>query len=96
MHQITAQIPDLLVEELDTAAKESDQSREDIVRQAIERYLEDLNDIRIAQERLGDPTDQALDWDRVRHELSAGKCIAIGDGRREAPRLGAAANPGGK
>lgn len=69
MHQITAQIPDVLVEELDTAAKESNQSREDIVRQAVERYLEDLNDIRIAQERLDDPTDPVLDWNRVRHEL---------------------------
>lgn len=96
MHQITAQIPDVLVEELDTAAKDSNQSREDIVRQAIEWYLEDLNDIRIAQERLDDLTGPVLDWDRVRHELPAGKCIAIGDGRREAPRLGATVNPGGK
>lgn len=96
MHQITAQIPDLLVEELDTAAKESNQSREDIVRQAIERYLEDFDDVRVARERLGDPTDPVLDWNRVRHELPAGKCIAIGDGRREAPRLGATVNPGGK
>lgn len=69
MHQIVAHVPDILVEELDIVAKELDQSREDIVRRAIERYLEDLNDIRIAQERLDDPTDPVLDWDRVRHEL---------------------------
>lgn len=69
MHQIVAHVPDILVEELDIVAKELDQSREDIVRQAVERYLEDLNDIRIAQERLDDPTDPVLDWDRVRHEL---------------------------
>lgn len=69
MHQIVAHIPDILVEELDIVAKELDQSREDIVRQAVERYLEDLNDIKIAQERLDDPTDPVLDWDRVRHGL---------------------------
>lgn len=69
MHQIVVHVPDILVEELDIVAEELDQSREDIVRRAIERYLEDLNDIRIAQKRLDDPTDPVLDWDRVRHEL---------------------------
>ncbi len=69
MHQITTRLPDTLVEALDTAAKELNRSRTDIVRQAVERYLEDFDDLTVALERLRDPTDSVLDWDQVRHEL---------------------------
>ena len=44
-------------------------SRAEVVRQAIERYLEDFDDLAFAVERLRDPADLVLDWDRVRHEL---------------------------
>ena len=69
MSQITARVPDTLVEALDAAAAELKRSRADIVRQALERYLEDFDDLSVALERLRDPADPVLDWDQVRHEL---------------------------
>ena len=69
MHQITARVPDHLVKALDEAAAELKRSRADIVRQALERYLEDLDDLSVALERLQDSADPVLDWDQVRHEL---------------------------
>ncbi len=32
----------------------------------VERYLEDFDDLSVALERLRDPADPVLDWDRVR------------------------------
>ena len=69
MSQITARVPDGLVEALDAAAENLKRSRADIIRQALERYLEDYDDLEVALERLRDPADPVLDWDRVRHEL---------------------------
>lgn len=69
MHQITARLPDTLVETLDTAAKELNRGRADIVRQAGERYLEDFDDLTIALKRLRDPADPILDWEQVRPAL---------------------------
>ena len=69
MSQITARVPDTLVEALDAAAAELKRSRAEIVRQALERYLEDFDDLTVALERLRDPADPVLDWDQVRHEL---------------------------
>ena len=69
MYQITVRVPDGLVKALDQAAAELKRSRADIIRQALERYLEDLDDLSVALERLHDPADPVLDWDQVRHEL---------------------------
>lgn len=69
MTQITACLPDGVVEALDAAATALDRSRAEIVRQAVERYLEDFDDLTVALERLRDPSDPALDWDEVRHAL---------------------------
>lgn len=69
MSQITARVPDELVEALDAAAVELKRSRADIIRHALERYLEDYDDLEVALERLRDPADPVLDWDEVRHEL---------------------------
>ena len=68
MSQITARLPDALVGALDAAAKELNRSRAEVIRQAIERYLEDF-DLSIALERLRDPTDPVLDWDDVRRDV---------------------------
>jgi len=69
MSQITARIPESLVTELDKAAASLHRSRAELVRQAIERYLEDFNDLSLAVDRLRDPADPVLDWEDVRHEL---------------------------
>ena len=69
MSQITARVPDELVEALDAAATDLKRSRADIIRHALERYLEDYDDLDVALERLRDPADPVLDWDEVRQEL---------------------------
>ena len=69
MGQITARLPDTVVVALDAAASRLKRSRAEIVRQAVERYLEDFDDLSVAIERLRDPNDPVLDWDQVRREL---------------------------
>ena len=69
MSQITARVSSELVEALDAAAEDLKRSRADIIRQALERYLEDYDDLEVALERLRDPADPVLDWDQVRHDL---------------------------
>ena len=69
MSQITARVPDEMVKALDAAAEKLKRSRADIIRHALERYLEDYDDLGVALERLRDPTDPVLDWDQVRSEL---------------------------
>ena len=69
MNQITAHLPDGLAEELNAAAARLKSSRSEIVRQAIELYLEEIEDLEAAAERLRDPNDPSLDWDRVKRAL---------------------------
>lgn len=69
MAQITARVPDEMAEALDTAAAVLNRSRAEVIRQALESYLEDFDDLTVALERLRDPTDPVLDWDEVRREL---------------------------
>ena len=69
MTQITARVPDELVEALDAAAAALKRSRADVVRQALERYLEDFDDLSVALERMRDPSDPVLDWDDVKRDL---------------------------
>ena len=71
MPQITARIPDELAAEIDRASKALKRSRADIVRQALEYYLEDLEDLALGLEALRDPADPILDWEDVRSELLA-------------------------
>ncbi len=68
MGQITARVPGAMIEALDAAASTLGRSRGDIVRQALERYLEDFDDLEVAVERLGDPGDPVLDWDEVKRD----------------------------
>lgn len=67
--QITARFPDTLVDELDRAARELKRSRADVLRLAVDHYLEDFDDLSVAVERLRDPSDPVLDWEKVRNEL---------------------------
>ena len=67
--QVTARLPDPVVEALDRAAAQLRRSRADVIRLAVEHYLEDFDDLAVAIERLRDPTDPVLNWDEVRREL---------------------------
>ena len=69
MAQITARVPDEVAEALDLAAAALNRSRAEVIRQALESYLEDFDDLTVALERLRDPSDPVLDWDEVRREL---------------------------
>ena len=69
MTQITARVPDELAESLDAAAAQLKRSRADVIRQALEKYLEDFDDLSAALDRLRDPADPVLGWDVVRREL---------------------------
>ncbi len=67
--QITVRLPEEQAVALDAAAAALKRSRAEIVRQAVEQYLEDFDDLSVAVERLMDPSDPVLDWDEVRNEL---------------------------
>jgi len=69
MTQVTARLPDELVQEIDRAANQLSRSRAQVVRQAVEYYLDDFEDLRLALERLNDPADPLLDWEEVKRDL---------------------------
>jgi transposase len=69
MIQVTAWVPEPILRALDAAAKELNGRRADLVREAIERYLEDFGDLTIALERLRDTADPVLDWEDVRRDV---------------------------
>lgn len=71
MVQVTARLPDGLSAELDAAAEQLKRSRADVIRQAIEYYLDDVEDLRCGIEALKDPADPVLDWAEVRDALLA-------------------------
>ena len=67
--QVTARLSAPVVETLDRAATQLRRSRADVIRLAVEHYLEEFDDLSAAIDRLRDPADPVLDWDRVRREL---------------------------
>ncbi|MCY4128302.1 MAG: ribbon-helix-helix protein, CopG family [Gammaproteobacteria bacterium] len=67
--QVTARLPNQMVDALDTAAKQLRRSRADVIRLAAETYLEDYDDLAVAIERLSDPSDPVHDWDEVLNVL---------------------------
>lgn len=69
MSQITARLPDELVASLDKAAVQLRRTRAEVVRQAIEYYLDDFEDIACAIDVLRDPADVVLEWDTVKNDL---------------------------
>lgn len=71
MTQVTAKLPPGMSKSLDTAARRLKRSRADVIRQAIEYYLDDVEDLERAMDRLRDPADPVLDWEKVRRELVA-------------------------
>ncbi len=70
MTQITARVPDDLARQLDDAAALLKRSRAQVVRQALEYYLEHIEDLRLGLQRLRDSADPILDWTDVRGELN--------------------------
>ncbi len=71
MGQVSARLPDELVTGIDEAAKRLKRSRAEVIRLAVEYYLDDVEDLRLAVERLRDPGDPVLDWGDARARLLA-------------------------
>ncbi len=70
MRQISAKLPDELVVALDEAATKLHRTRADVIRQAVEYYLDDFEDISRAAEALRNPADPVLDWETAKNEYS--------------------------
>lgn len=66
MTQVTARLSAELVRQIDETARRLKRSRAELIRQAIEYYLYDVEDLRLDLEQLNDPADPALDWDEVK------------------------------
>ena len=69
MTQITARLPDELMQSLDAEVLESGRPRSELIRRAIEAYVEDCKDLSMAMDRLRDPSDPVIDWEDVKSEL---------------------------
>jgi RHH-type rel operon transcriptional repressor/antitoxin RelB len=73
MVQVTARLPDALGAELDATAQQLNRCWADIISQAIEYYLDDIEDLRCGIEALKDAADPVLDWAEVRNALLAAR-----------------------
>ena len=69
MTQITARLDDNLVAALDKAAARFNRTCAEVVRQAIEYYIADVEDLTQALQVLNDPADLVLGWDEVKRTL---------------------------
>jgi RHH-type rel operon transcriptional repressor/antitoxin RelB len=57
---ISIRLPKDLVDKLNSLANETERSRADIIKEALELYIEDYADLQIALNRLNDKTDTIL------------------------------------
>lgn len=60
--------PELVVA-LDRAAARFELPRAELIRRAVEHFLDDVEDVALAEERLADLADAVLSWTDVRGEL---------------------------
>lgn len=67
--QVSARLPDAMVDAIDSAASQLRRSRAEVIRLAVEHYLEDDDDLAVALDRIRDPNDPVLDWEEVRRDL---------------------------
>lgn len=72
MPYITARFPDELIAELDRTANDVRRARSDLIREAVERYLESLKEVRLAlerTERAERTEDRVVDIDVIKRHL---------------------------
>jgi predicted transcriptional regulator len=73
MPYITARLSDQLIAELDRMAGEMRRARSDLVREAVERYLESVKDVQAAIERAEGQAEgqeeRVVEWDTLRRHL---------------------------
>ena len=66
---ISIRLPEALAKDLDQIAGETERSRSFHVQKALESYIEEFADARIALDRLRDPTDPVLSSRELRKSL---------------------------
>jgi len=69
--KVSAHLPDDLVQSIDKTARSMNRSRADIIRKAVELYLEDVEEQWSTLDRLSHPAGLTFDWDDVECSLLA-------------------------
>lgn len=69
---ISLRLPKVVHEQLEEIATESDRTKSYLIRKAIERYLEEYADYRIALDRLHDKDDEIISSKELRKRLASG------------------------
>ena len=73
MPYITARLSDPLIAELDRLANETRRARSDLVREAVERYLESMKEVQAALVRAdgqAEREERVVDWTTLRRQLA--------------------------
>ena len=68
---ISLRLPEIVLEQLEAIAEESDRSKSYLIRKAIEQYLEEYADYRIALDRLHDKDDEIISPEELRKRLAS-------------------------
>jgi RHH-type rel operon transcriptional repressor/antitoxin RelB len=66
---VSIRLPDELTKNLDDIAKETERPRSFHIQKAIETYIEDFADLRIAIDRLRNPKDEVISSKELRKSL---------------------------
>ena len=66
---ISIRLPKALVDQIDSIAKETERPRSYIIQKALESYIEDYADLRLALDRLHDKTDPVVSGKELRKNL---------------------------
>ena len=66
---VSIRLPDELTKHLDDIAKETERPRSFHIQKALEAYIEDFADLRIAIDRLRNPKDEVISGKELRKTL---------------------------
>ena len=66
---VSIRLPEELTKNLDDIAKETERPRSFHIQKAIETYIEDFDDLRIAIDRLRNPKDEVISSKELRKSL---------------------------
>jgi RHH-type rel operon transcriptional repressor/antitoxin RelB len=66
---VSIRLPDELTKHLDDIAKETERPRSFHIQKALEAYIEDFADLRIAIDRLRNPKDEVISGKELRKSL---------------------------
>ena len=68
---ISTRLPVNIFNTLNTIAKERKRKKEEILKEALEMYIEEWSDYKIAKERLNNPSDEVLTEKEFLNELKS-------------------------